>query len=114
VRQFNFFHSAYGGSFLNHQWLIGAASPPPALTQVIQQTNAHVGLVFSPDGNTLYAAGGNDDAVYVYDKSGGTFITPGTQMPCGSMATATLRPLRSAMWVAHKSPLADLTILGLP
>ena len=26
-------------------------------TQVIQQTNAHVGLAFSPDGNTLYAAG---------------------------------------------------------
>ena len=39
---------------------------------MIQQTNAHVGLVFSPDGNTLYAAGGNDDAVYVYTKSGGT------------------------------------------
>ena len=24
----NFFHSAYGGSFLNHHWLIAAASPP--------------------------------------------------------------------------------------
>src|SRR5262249_48415352 len=23
-----FFHSAYGGSFLNHQWLIAAATPP--------------------------------------------------------------------------------------
>jgi DNA-binding beta-propeller fold protein YncE len=45
----------------------------PALTQVIKQVNAHVGLVFSPDGNTLYAAGGNDDAVYVYTKSGGSF-----------------------------------------
>ena len=43
------------------------------LKQVIQQTNAHVGLVFSPDGNTLYAAGGNDDAVYVYTKSGSGF-----------------------------------------
>jgi hypothetical protein len=28
----------------------------PVLTQVIQQTNSHVGLVFSPDGNMLYAA----------------------------------------------------------
>ena len=43
------------------------------LTQVIKQVNAHVGLVFSPDGNTLYAAGGNDDAVYVYTRSGGSF-----------------------------------------
>jgi len=38
----------------------------PALLQVIKQMNSHVGLAFSPDGNTLYAAGGNDDAVYVY------------------------------------------------
>jgi len=47
----------------------------PALSQVIKQTNAHVGLVFSPDGNTLYAAGGNDDAVYAYTKSGGQWST---------------------------------------
>ena len=49
----------------------GANKAQPVLTQVIKQVNAHVGLVFSPDGNTLYAAGGNDDAVYVYTKSGG-------------------------------------------
>jgi YVTN family beta-propeller protein len=62
----------------------GANKAKPALIQVIQQTNAHVGLVFSPDGNTLYATGGNDDAVYVYDKGGiGTFITPGTQIALG-------------------------------
>jgi DNA-binding beta-propeller fold protein YncE len=42
----------------------------PVLSQVIKQMNAHVGLVFSPDGNTLYAAGGNDDAVYAYTTSG--------------------------------------------
>ena len=43
------------------------------LQQVIRQTNAHVGLVFSPDGNTLYAAGGADDKVYVYAKAGGAW-----------------------------------------
>jgi YVTN family beta-propeller protein len=42
----------------------------PLLKQVIQQTNAHVGLVFSPDGGTLYASGGRDDAVYAYTRSG--------------------------------------------
>ena len=35
---------------------------------MIQQTNAHVGLVFSPDGSTLYAAGGRDDPVYAYTQ----------------------------------------------
>ncbi len=54
----------------------------PRLKQVIKQTNAHVGLVFSPDGNTLYAAGGNDDAVYVYTRSGGTF-TAAAPIPLG-------------------------------
>src|SRR5262249_51358693 len=48
--------------------------------QVIQQVNAHVGLVFSPSGNTLYATGGSDDQVYVYTKSGAMFS------PAGSIA----------------------------
>jgi YVTN family beta-propeller protein len=51
----------------------GAHKTSPVLTQVIQQTNSHVGLVFSPDGNTLYAAGGRDDVVYAYGKSGGSW-----------------------------------------
>ena len=50
----------------------------PKLSQVIQQPNAHVGLVWSHDGNTLYAAGGNDDAVYVYARSSGTLAAAGT------------------------------------
>ena len=45
----------------------------PKLMQVIKQTNAHIGLVWSPDCKTLYGAGGNDDAVYVYSRSGGSF-----------------------------------------
>jgi YVTN family beta-propeller protein len=55
----------------------GANKKKPALTQVIKQTNAHVGLVFSPDGK-LYAAGGNDDAVYVYAKTGNTWSRTST------------------------------------
>jgi len=51
----------------------GKSKPPPVLIQVIKQTNAHVGLVFSPDGRTLYAAGGRDDVVYAYTKSGGSW-----------------------------------------
>jgi len=51
----------------------GAHQAAPLLTQVIPQTNAHVGLAFSPDGGTLYAAGGRDDVVYAYARSGGTW-----------------------------------------
>src|SRR5215469_7332030 len=46
----------------------------PTLTQVIQQVNSHVGLAFSPDGNTLCAAGGRDDAVYAYGKTGASWV----------------------------------------
>jgi YVTN family beta-propeller protein len=55
----------------------GANRAKPALMQVIKQVNAHVGLVFSPDGNTLYAAGGADDVVYVYSKAGGAWAPAG-------------------------------------
>src|SRR5215472_3680808 len=51
----------------------GANKTSPVLKQVIQQPNAHVGLVWSPDGKTLYAAGGCDDAIYAY-SSGATFV----------------------------------------
>ena len=63
----------------------GANKAKPALAQVIQQVNSHVGLVFSPDGNTLYAAGGNDDRVCVYVKSGGSF-TAATPIALGHFA----------------------------
>jgi YVTN family beta-propeller protein len=52
----------------------GAHRDAPLLTQVLQQNNAHVGLIFSPDGGTLYATGGRDDSVYAYSKvTGGTW-----------------------------------------
>jgi DNA-binding beta-propeller fold protein YncE len=54
----------------------------PLLKQVIQQSNAYVGLVFSPDGNTLYAAGGADDAVYAYTNHGGAW-SQSAKIPLG-------------------------------
>jgi YVTN family beta-propeller protein len=51
----------------------GANKTSPKLAQVIKQANAHIGLVWSPDGGTLYATGGNDDAVYAYTQAGGTW-----------------------------------------
>jgi DNA-binding beta-propeller fold protein YncE len=51
----------------------GANKTSPVLKQVIQQLNSHVGLVWAPDGQTLYAAGGCDDAVYAYSNNGASF-----------------------------------------
>ena len=41
-----------------------------AVVQTAEQTAAFVGLAFSPDGRTVYASGGNTDAVYRYDWNG--------------------------------------------
>ena len=46
----------------------------PVLKQVIQQLNSHVGLAWAPNSETLYAAGGCDDAVYAYNKKGSGFV----------------------------------------
>ncbi len=51
----------------------GRNKTQPALKQVIKQANAHVGLVWAPDGKTLYATGGNDDAVYAYTNATGAY-----------------------------------------
>ncbi|MBV9227153.1 MAG: bifunctional YncE family protein/alkaline phosphatase family protein [Acidobacteriaceae bacterium] len=52
----------------------GANKTSPVLKQVIQQLNAHVGLVWAPNSQTLYAAGGCDDAVYAYTNNGTSFV----------------------------------------
>ncbi len=55
----------------------GANKTSPVLKQVIQQPNAHVGLVWAPNGQTFYAAGGCDDAVYAYTSNGTSFALSG-------------------------------------
>jgi len=60
----------------------GANKTSPVLKQVIQQLNAHVGLVWAPDSQTLYAAGGCDDAVYAYSNLGTSFALK-TQISLG-------------------------------
>ncbi len=60
----NFYHSAFGGSFLNHQWLIASASPtfPNAPASMVAKVDASGNVVtdgaVTPDGfvvNTSYS-----------------------------------------------------------
>jgi DNA-binding beta-propeller fold protein YncE len=73
----------------------GANKKKPALKQVIQQLNAHVGLVWAPNSQTLYASGGCDDAVYVYASNGTSFGLSKTislgHAPNGCVSNATNR-----------------------
>ena len=93
---------AHSTQFIFLYNVAGGNKAKPVLTQVIQQVNAHVGLVFSPDGSTLYAAGGNDDAVYVYTKSGSGFLgrIARARSPLGH-ARQGRRPQRAAQRQRH-------------
>jgi YVTN family beta-propeller protein len=62
--------------------IAGASKSKPVLKQVIQQLNAHVGLVWAPNSQTVYAAGGCDDAVYPYSNNGTSFV-PSTKISLG-------------------------------
>jgi DNA-binding beta-propeller fold protein YncE len=69
--------TAHSTQYLFLYDVAGARRAHPRLLQVIPQANAHVGLVFAPDGKALYAAGGKDDAVYVYRRNGRHFDAAG-------------------------------------
>src|SRR6201981_3332078 len=62
--------------------IAGANKTHPVLKQVIQQLNAHVGLVWAANSQTLYASGGCDDAVYAYSSNGSSFARSAT-IPLG-------------------------------
>jgi len=73
----------------------GANKSNPVLKQVIQQLNAHVGLVWAPNSQTLYASGGCDDAVYAYSSNGTSFVLSATislgHAPNGCVSNTTNR-----------------------
>ena len=58
--------------------LSGANRTAPLQRQVIQVPNTYVGLVWAPDSAKFYAAGGADDRVNVYAKSGASWSQSGT------------------------------------
>jgi len=60
--------------FLFFYDISGTKKTKPVLKQVIQQLNSHVGLVWAPNSQTIYAAGGCDDVVYAYTNNAGTYV----------------------------------------
>ena len=84
----NFFHSAFGGSFLNHQWLIAAASPtfPNAPTSMVAKLGSN-GMPTADATGTLTGDGAVTPDGYVVNTS----YSVNTPHPA-SAATANLVP----------------------
>src|SRR5580704_12737826 len=88
----------------------GAHKSRPVLEQVIQRLNAHVGLVWAPNSQTLYASGGCDDAVYAYSNNGTSFVLSAKiSLATPQMAVSPTLPIGPAS-VSASSP----TWRGLP
>jgi phospholipase C len=87
----NFFQSAFGGSFLNHQWLVAAATPTwpgePASQHAIVDSNG------MPNSYTLYHATGpvSDPAGTRACPPAGT-ADPNPGLACGDYAVNTIQP----------------------
>lgn len=82
----NFFQGAFGGSFLNHQWLIAAASPTwPGAQHAIVDANG------MPNNYALYKASGP-----VSDPAGTRLCPvgpdPNPGLACGDYAVNTIQP----------------------
>src|SRR6266576_4922444 len=84
----NFFQAAFGGSFLNHQWLIAAATPSwPGAAHAVVDSNG------MPTSYPLYHATGTvaDPAGTRACPAAGT-VDPNPGLACGDFAVNTIQP----------------------
>jgi acid phosphatase len=90
----NFFQAAFGGSFLNHQWLIAAASPVYTNadhTGGPSDLHSIIGADGSPANYPLHPSSGlKDGALTVDTAADGTCPAPATI--CGDYAVNTIQP----------------------
>ena len=94
----NFFQAAFGGSFLNHQWLVAAATPvwssmPPASAHVDRRRQRHARQLSAlPPPATVKARPARDDACGPADDAAGHACAATTRSTPSSRPTSRRRP----------------------
>jgi len=58
----------------------------PVKHQVLQIPNTYMGIAWAPDGSHFYVAGGSNDNVHVFGKSGNRWVESGGPIPLGHNA----------------------------
>ena len=108
----NLFQGAFGGSFLNHQWLIAAQSPVYANADHSgTATDLHtiLGADGSPANYPLHPTAGLKDGALTVDKNpDGTCASPATTA-CGDYAINTIQPAYEPFSSASAAKLPPLT-----
>jgi hypothetical protein len=56
---------------------------PPVKRQVIRVPNTFLGMVWDPSGERFYVAGGRNDNVHVFARSGDSWQESGAAIPLG-------------------------------
>ena len=64
----------------------------PVQTQVVQLANTFVGIIFAPDGQTLYVGGGSDDSIHSFQKQKGLWTEVGNPISLGYTTANGLYP----------------------
>jgi len=101
----NWFHSAFGGSFLNHQWLICACSPvfPNAPAGVVAKLDASGQLALDANGNIIQDGYVTPDGFAV-----NTSYTVNTPHPAG-VAAAKLVPNQTSPTIGDRLSAAGVS-----
>jgi len=59
-------------------FIFDVSAGAPVQTQVIALPSTFVGIIFSPDGTTLYVGGGSDDSIHWFTQTGGKWTESAT------------------------------------
>jgi len=83
-----------GGQGVNNEYIFifYIFNGAPVQQQVIQLASTFVGIIFSPDGNTLYVGGGSDDSVRSFKQAKGQWTETGTPIALGYTTANGLYP----------------------
>jgi DNA-binding beta-propeller fold protein YncE len=73
-------------------FIFDVSTGAPVQTQVIALPSTFVGIIFSPDGTTLYVGGGSDDSIHWFTQTGGKWTESATSISLGYTSANGLFP----------------------
>src|SRR6516165_2476810 len=92
-------------------FIFDVSAGAPVQKQVLSLPSTYVGIIFSPDGTTLYVGGGSDDSIHWFTQTGGKWTESATSISLGYTTANGLFPGDYPPMVAGLAITADGTTL---